>query len=210
MLSPRGLGERGMHYNSLFILVAALLAGGSPACAAAETTYILNGYRLSGAQGVNPEEMTAQLKHQAGARITEADIMADTQALALALRARHVPGQLFTTMAEKNGRVWILFDMQDAGRDAVAGPTAHGKPPQRFGSQHFAGNTKVSSAALSQATGLQPGQTLPADWLDSAQIALSRAYQSAMPGAVVKVKATLRHAQNGEVTINWDLTEPKS
>jgi hypothetical protein len=78
--------------------------------AAPEPTYILNGFRLSGVKGINPDDVIAKIKDKEGAKVTEADLKADVQVVGAELKARHIDGQLAATMAEKNGRVWVLFD----------------------------------------------------------------------------------------------------
>src|ERR1700677_1175149 len=138
------------------VLAATLAASSVPAAAVAEAapapaapSYILNGYRLSGVNGVDEDALVATLQHKQGDRITDADIAADTKMLGDALKARHIEGQLFATTAEKNGRVWVLFDFQY--------PQKAENERRWLGSQIFDGNVKISSAALAAATGLKLG-----------------------------------------------------
>ncbi len=182
---------------------AAGVATGTPvAPPAAPRTYILNGFRLSGVKGVDPDALVARLKDKEGARVTEADIVADTKALGVDLKARHIDGQLFTTMAEKNGRVWVLFDFKS--NDA-----APGEATRRVASQNFEGDKTISGAALETATGLKPGDALPDSRLRAAAQAIIGAYHAAMPAAHVKVKARMKTTQDGKVTINWLIDEGK-
>jgi hypothetical protein len=103
--------------HTKFLTACMMLAGAANAVAAPpnkpeapEPTYILNGFRLSGVKGVNPDDVIAKIKDKAGAKVTEADLKADVATVGAELKARHIEGQLAASMAEKNGRVWILFD----------------------------------------------------------------------------------------------------
>ena len=90
------------------LTIGAALASDAPK----EKVYTLNGYTFGGFTGVNTDELAAKLKDQAGARITQADISVDEAMLTSELRARHIRGQLFTTIAEKHGSIWLIFDLQ--------------------------------------------------------------------------------------------------
>jgi hypothetical protein len=95
----------------ILLAVAANAAAAPPDKAVApEPTYILNGFRLSGVRGVNPDDVIAKIKDKEGAKVTEADLKADVEVVSAELKARHIDGQLAATMAEKKGRVWVLFD----------------------------------------------------------------------------------------------------
>jgi len=184
-------------------VVTALLA--TLLCAAAPQNYILNGYRLSGVKGIDQDALVAKLPHHAGERITEADIKADTATISAALKAQHIEGQLFATMAEKNGRVWVLFDFQ------YPQPGQFSPVHQRrwLGSQIFDGNVKISSATLEAATGLKPGEYLPVERLNAARQAILLAYKKAAPGADVHVAGKMRITPQGKVELIWHVTEPK-
>ncbi|MEJ0047226.1 MAG: hypothetical protein WDN04_14755 [Rhodospirillales bacterium] len=185
-----------MFRTVLTLLFAASIAEAA-APTATEPTYILNGFRLSGVKGVNTDEMIARLKHKAGMRITEADMVADTEILGSELKARHIEGQLLTTMAEKNGRVWVLLDLQPP------------RPPAQLASQSFEGNTKIPSATLEAATGLKSGDELPADRLHAAEQAITRAYATAAPGTDVKIRGVMRRRADGTAVLTWTVTEHK-
>jgi outer membrane protein assembly factor BamA len=190
-------------------VLAAALAMSSPAASAvaqvapapASPSYILNGYRLSGVNGVDQDALVAKLPHHPGDRITQADIKADTDTLNTALKAQHIEGELFATMAEKNGRVWVLFDFQ-----------YHQTPIHQrrwLGSQIFDGNVKISSAALAAATGLKPGDDLPVERVNAARLAIIEAYKKAVPDADVHVGGKMRITPEGKVELTWRVTEPK-
>ena len=95
------------------VLAATLAMGGASAAGAPKAqSYILNGYSFGGFTGVNTDELAAQLKDQEGARVTRADVNDDEAILIKELHARHIEGRLFTTIAEKHGRIWVIFDLQ--------------------------------------------------------------------------------------------------
>jgi outer membrane protein assembly factor BamA len=189
-----------MFWKMLIGTLAAAIVSGAQA--APPRSFILNGYRLSGAPGVNQDEMVAKLKHKPGDHITDADIDEDTHALGEQLKAHHLEGQLAATTAEKNGRVWILFDYLPKQ------PTAADQPG-RIASQIFDGNSKISSATLNTATGLKPGDDVTDSRLEAAQHAIVQAYAQAMPGRKVRVICKLRTSPNHGVSLNWSITEPK-
>jgi outer membrane protein assembly factor BamA len=182
-------------------LAVSFTVGGAMAASVPETpTYILNGYSLSGIHGLNAPELEAKLKDKPGARISQADIHADTMIVAKELEARHIKGQLFTTLAEKNGRVWIIFDLlnPDAGL--------------RFGqldTQNFEGASHVSASVLAAATGLKKGEQLSRQNLAVAAQAISAAYAKAMPGKKILLKIRRKNTPDGKTTLTWIIGEPK-
>jgi len=185
---------------ALFTMGAAWLYIGASACRAAEPTYILKGFRLSGVPGVNPDELIGKLKDKAGDRITDADINADQTAVSNELKARHIKGQLFTTIAEKQGHVWVLFDFQQLDLSPST---------PRFEAEAFTGNARISSSALAAATGLKPGDPLPVEKVNAARAAILQAYQTAMPGAKVGLRLKLRRRVDGMSRLEWVIVEPK-
>jgi outer membrane protein assembly factor BamA len=171
----------------------------APASAPKIRTYILNGYSFTGVHGVNAAEMEAKLKHHEGARITRADAAADGALLAKELKARHIPGQLFTTLAENNGRVWVIFDLLNTDDDSSVG---------NLKSQDFNGVSHVSAISLAAATGLKKGDKLTRQKLIAARRAIVLAYAKSMPGKKISLKAKLQR-KLGEVTLTWIIGEPK-
>jgi hypothetical protein len=185
-------------------LFAAALIVSATASAAKAPVYILNGYSFGKMPGVNTAELEAKLKEKAGARITQADIAADEAIIAKELRARHVPGRLFTSLAEKHGRVWIIFDLIDTNR-----PTGAFGKPRNLDMQKFEGATRISAGALAAATGLKQGEPLSQEKLGSARKAIAAAYAKAMPGRVVTIKGKMQIKPDGKVTLTWIIGEPQ-
>ena len=193
-------------------LVAAFIAGSGGGEAAAHNgaapagrTYVLDGFRLSGVEGLDQDALVATLTEKPGDRITEADIAADAKTLGEKLKARHIQGELFATIAEKKGRVWVLFDFQYP----QAGPTASNRERRRLGSQAFEGNARLSVGALEAATGLKQGEDLPVERINAAREAILAAYKKAVPGEDVRVGGQIRVTPDGEVALTWRIAEPK-
>ena len=182
-------------FATLFSVGAALAAG-----VPKTPTYILNGYSLSGIHGVNAAELEAKLKDKPGARITQVDIHADTMTVAKALEAQHIKGHLLTTLAEKNGHVWLIFDLVNPD----AGP--------RLGSiesQNFEGASHVAAGALAAASGLKTGDQLSQENLLAARRAIVAMYAKSMPGSKISLKIKLQHRPGDKTILTWIIGEPK-
>jgi len=184
------------------LLAGALgMVAATAAVAAHPRVYILNGYSFGGMPGVNTVELTTKLKDQAGARVTQADIAEDEAIVATALKDQHVKGRLFTTLAEKHGRVWVIFDVLDPDRPtARAGKAEAG---ERLKVQNFEGATGLSTTDLAAATGLKPGAPLSAEVINGARQSIIAAYAKAMPGKAVSIRGKLQFTPEGEVTLTW-------
>jgi len=181
--------------------VAALFSLGTALAAVPQKppTYILKGYDLSGVHGLNAAKVTAKFKDKPGARITDADIHADTMIVAKELAAHHIGGHLFTSLAEKNGHVWLIFDVQNA------------EAQERFGqlqSQSFVGASHVSASALAAATGLKEGDQLSQDKLMAARRGVLALYAKSMPEKRLTLKLRLQHKQ-GKTILTWLIGEPE-
>jgi len=159
----------------------------------------LDGYDLSRAHGLNAAEVEAKLKDKPGARITEANIHADTMIVAKELEAHHIPGQLFTSLAEKNGHVWLIFDVLNT--DAT-------RPLGQLQSQNFVGASRVPASVLAAATGLKTGDQLSRENLMSARHAILAMYAKSMPRTRLGLKLRLQSKQ-GKTTLTWLIDEPR-
>ncbi len=199
-----GFGRAGTAPPSFFLacvlagFMAAAPASGQPAPAPAPApSYILRGFRLSGAPGVDQDALVDSLAQKPGDRITRAEIDADTKQLGAALEARKIVGRLFATLAVNDGRAWVLFDFQPAEK----------KPPRFFASQNFDGNSKIPDATLAAATALKPGELVNADRLNAAVRAITAAYAKAAPEVNIHVGGKIRTTKTGQVTVMWHITE---
>ncbi len=177
-------------------LVAPAPAMAQPAPPAAPS-YILRGFRLSGAPEVDQDALVDGLPQKPGDRITRAEIDADTKQLGTALQARKIVGRLFATLAVRDGRAWVLFDFQPAEK----------RPPRYFASQNFEGNTKIPDATLAAATALRPGEEVNADRLNAAEQAITAAYAKAAPNVKIRLGGKIRTTKTGQVTVMWHIIE---
>jgi outer membrane protein assembly factor BamA len=191
-----------MAGTSRIVLLATLFSVGTTLAASAPTaaTYILNGYDLSGIHGINAAELEAKLMDKPGVRITQADIHADTKIVAEELEARHIKGQLFTTLAKKNGHVWIIFDLLN--------PTA-GPQLGSLESQNFEGASSVPASALAAGSGLKTGDQLTQEKLLAARRAIVATYAKAMPGRKIALKVRLQHRLGDKTILTWIIGEPE-
>jgi len=190
------------------VMAAALVCGGAAKkdADAPPATFILNGYRLSGVPGVNGDDITSKLAHKEGDRMTSAAVSADAETVGAAIKARQIEGQLLTTLAERDGKVWVLWDFEPK---YPARPLAPGVT-RRFESQSFTGNTTLSSAALAAATGLKAGDALPDPRIDAAREGVAAAYRKAMPNSDIHVATKMRVRPDGAVLFIWTIQEPKA
>jgi outer membrane protein assembly factor BamA len=188
------------------VLAAALtFAAAAAASPASPPTYILNGYTFGGLKGVNTTELEAKLKDKPGAHITQADIAVDQSILAKELEARHIPGHLFTGIAEKNRHVWVIFQVEHPG----AALASLDKRTRHLDAQIFEGATHISASALAAATGLKKGDQLSPDKVNAARQAILAQYAKLMPGKAVSLKGKMRTKPDGTVTLTWIVGEPK-
>lgn len=180
------------------LLAAALTLGAATAAGAGQArTYILNGYSFGGMSGLNTAELTAKMKHHEGARITQADVAVDQAILTKELQARHIKGRLFASLAEKHGRVWVIFDLQDP--DSPGG----WRSGRRLKSQTFEGGSGVPEPDLTAATGLKPGDALSPGKIKAAHQAILDLYAKSMPGHALSIRAKVQTAADGEATLTW-------
>jgi hypothetical protein len=189
-------GKSGITLFLMLLVVGTAMAAGGRK----EPTFILNGYDLSGIHGINTAELQSRFKDKPGARITQADIHADTVILTKQLEAQHVKGRLFTTLATKKGHVWIIFDL------------LHPESAQQLGlldSQKFEGAIHVPVVALATATALKKGDQLSQQELIAGRRAIMALYEKSMPGKKILLKARLQHRPGGTIILTWIIGEPK-
>jgi outer membrane protein assembly factor BamA len=185
-------------------LAGALVFAAAPAANTANgKVYILNGYSFGGFGDTNTAEQATKLKDQEGARVTQADITVDETMLATELRARNIKGRLFTTIAEKNGRIWLIFDLQvpRPGLERLAASEEHLK------SQVFAGATQIPAADLAAATGLKPGDMLSFEKINTARQGLLALYAKSIPGRTPSIRGKMQTTADGRVVLTWMIGE---
>ncbi|HEY3638111.1 MAG TPA: POTRA domain-containing protein [Rhizomicrobium sp.] len=187
------------------LLAAISLIAAAISAAAGAPAYILNGYVINGLKGTNTDELKAKFKDKPGTRVTRADVLADQAILSKELDARHIAGHLFTGIAEKNGHIWVIFQVQHPGLLAANQDSLH----RHIEAQSFEGATHIAPGALASATGLKRGDPLSPDKLRAARQAILAAYAKAMPGKTVTLKIKMQTRPGGAVTMIWLIGEPK-
>jgi outer membrane protein assembly factor BamA len=188
-------------------LLAVALGVGTAVAATGDKgpTYILNGFVINGVHRVDTSALEAKFKDKPGARITRADIAVDQAILAKELEARHISGELFAGLAEKNGHVWVIFEVQHPGQMMAKAD----KPPRHLDTQYFDGSSRIPPKTLAEASGLKKGDPLSPAKLNAARRAILAEYAKSMPGKLVTLKAKMRTRPDGGVTMIWMIGEPK-
>ena len=191
-------------YGAATLALAAMLGTISAVAAPvrAPRSYILNGYSFGGLADVDTHALEAKLKHHRGARITEADIKVDAAILARELKAQHIEGHLFTTMAEKKGHIWIIFDVLNRPGQAFFRIRRH------LEAQHFEGPSRISERELLKATGLRQGETLSPEKVADARQGIMAAYAKALPRKKVTVRVRMQGRLDGSAVLTWVIQEP--
>jgi outer membrane protein assembly factor BamA len=179
------------------------VAGAKPA----GPIYHLLGFSLSGTKRVDTDALVATLPQHEGDVITSAEIKEDADRIREVLKARHVHGDMTTALLEREGKghhIWVIWDVHLV--DALSFAPASRK--RHFASQSFSGNVKLSTQALMTATGLHPGDKMPDGSLSDARTGIEQAYDAALHGAPVEVKAKIKVQKGNDVVIDWQITEP--
>ncbi len=180
--------------------LAIALAASSAVHAGAPRTYILSGYDLSGLKGVDTAALEERLSPRPGAPITQAQIDADNAIVTADLKARGAQGRLVTTLAEKHGHVWVIFDLLGTAQPilgVVNGVAA------RLAVQRFEGATRLSPQTLQAASGLSIGQALTPSSLIAARAAILRAYAKGRSGGAIGLTAKVQRKPDGQVILTW-------
>lgn len=187
----------------ILMSVAILFSSTTDGSAATKSPeYTLLGYNLHGIHGFDQDALAAKLKHKPGDRITRQDIKDDAAIIEKALKEQHAQGHLFTTLAEKNGRVWIIFDLLNNPAKALA-------QRRQLEAQHFEGAKRIPAETLSKATGLKPGDTLSRDTLNAARRGIVEAYAKAVPGKSIGITGKLQAKPDGTAVLTWIIHEPQ-
>jgi outer membrane protein assembly factor BamA len=187
----------------------AVLLGGAMAVAPAawgDTTYVVDKVIISGSKTVPVEKLYAAIQEHAGSRVTTADIIADQDAITKVLSANNVVGGIKTSMAAQGKHITVTFALDDQGAQAPV--VTHVAP--KLHQETFTGNNSISSDKLAAATGLTPGEDLNNDKILAAQKAIVQAYKDAKLPISVNVAGSNTAAGNGQVDVNWTITETKA
>ncbi len=187
----------------------ALLLGGaliSAGAAWAETTYVVDKVTITGSTTVPPEKLYAAIQEHKGSTVTQADIVADQDAITKVLGAANVVGGIKTSMAAKsNKHIDVVFAVEDHGAQA---PIVTKVAP-KLHAELFDGNKSISTDKLAAAAGLHPGDDLSNDKIAAAEAAIGAAYKAAKLPVNVTVSGETKVVSQGQVDVTWRVAETK-
>jgi outer membrane protein assembly factor BamA len=188
---------------STLLLGSALLA--APA-AWADTTYTVDQVIINGSKTVPTEKLLAAISEHAGSRVTQADIVADQDAILKVLGAANVVGGIQTSMRNKpKNHIDVIFAVNDQGAQA---PIVTKVAP-KLNTETFVGNAAIASDKLEAAAGLKPGDDLTNEKIGAAQQAILAVYKAAKLPLSIKLSGATRVVAGGKVDVIWTIVETK-
>lgn len=132
-----------------------------------------------------------------GDRLSEARLLAARQAIA-ELYGKQPPGK----------EIHVRPDFLQTP-DGIAITWIIGEAPVRhLVSLKFVGNSRISSSALTAATGLKIGDPIPREKVFAARQAIMDLYAKSMPGRV-SIRKETQIGPDGSMALSWVITEPK-
>ncbi len=189
--------------------IAALLVGTALCCAGAaraDTTYVVDKVSITGSKTVPTEKLYSAIQTHKGASVTQADIVADQDAISKMLSAANVVGGIKTSMATKsNKHIDVMFVVDDQGAQAPV--VTHVAP--KLHAETFTGNTSISSDKLMAASGLKPGESLSNEKIAAAQQAIAGAYKAAKLPISLSLTGSNTVVSPGQVDVAWTIVETK-
>ncbi len=191
------------HTLSALVLSGSLLL---TTAAWAETTYVVDKINIIGSKTVPTEKLYSAIQSHKGSKVTQADIVADQDAISKVLGDANVVGGIKTSMATKsNKHIEVTFAITDQGAQAPVvthtAPTLH--------AEIFDGNKSIPSDKLAAASGLNPGDKLNNDKILSAQKAIAAAYTAAKLPVNIALSGDNRTVAPGQVDVTWHIVETK-
>ena len=192
-----------MRRMRALLLLGTVLAAGS---AWADTTYVVDKVTITGSKSVPTEKLMAAIREQKGSRVTQADIVADQDAISKVLGDANVVGGIQTSMATKpNKHIEVTFAVRDQG---VQAPVVT-KIAAKLHAQIFDGNTSIPSEKLAAATGLNPGDVLTNDSVVAAENAIAAAYKAAKLPVNMGISGGPQKTASGQYDLLWHIKETK-
>ena len=185
------------------LLAGTMLGAGS---AWADTTYVVDKVSITGSRSVPTEKLMSAIHTQRGSRVSQADIIADQDAITKVLGDANVVGGIQTSMTTKpNKHIEVTFAVRDQG---VQAPVVT-KVAAKLHAQVFDGNKSIPSDKLAAATGLNPGDTLSNDKVLAAESAIVAAYKAAKLPITTSVSGGPQKLQSGQYDLLWHIKETK-
>ena len=186
------------------LLLAGTVLGASSAWA--DTTYVVDKVTITGSKSVPTAKLLGAIREQKGSRVTQADIVADQDAISKVLGEANVVGGIQTSMATKpNKHIEVTFAVRDEG---VQAPTVT-KVAAKLHAQIFDGNKSISSDKLAAATGLNPGDELTNDKVLAAENAIGAAYKAAKLPINMSLSGGPQKTAGAQYDLLWHIKETK-
>ncbi len=186
------------------LLLLGTVGGASNAWA--DTTYVVDKVTITGSKSVPTEKLLAVIHEQKGSRVTQADIVADQDAISKVLGQSNVVGGIQTSMATKsNKHIEVTFAVHDEG---VQAPTVT-KIAAKLHAQIFDGNKSIPSDKLAAATGLNPGDELTNDKVLAAENAIAAAYKAAKLPVNMGISGGPQKTAGAQYDLVWHIKETK-
>jgi outer membrane protein assembly factor BamA len=190
--------------------ISALLLTGSFAvtvAAWADTTYTVDKVIITGSKTVPTDKLLAAVQEHAGSRVTQADIVADQEAILKVLGAANVVGGIQTSMRSKpNNHIDVIFAVNDQGAQA---PVVTKVAP-KLHAETFVGNVSIPSDKLAAASGLTIGEDLDNSKITAAQQAIAAAYKAAKLPVGMNLSGAIQTVSPGQVDVVWTIQETKA
>ncbi len=192
--------------KSLFaagLTLATVLAAGA---ASADTTYTVDKVSITGSRSVPTSKLLSAIQEHAGSRVSQADIVADQDAITKVLGAANVVGGIKTSMVSKpNKHIEVIFAVDDQG---VQAPTVTKVAP-KLHAEMFEGNKAITSDKLMAASGLNPGDSLTDAKVVDAEKRVQAAYAAAKLPLDVSINGSTVVTSPGYVDVTWHIVETK-
>jgi outer membrane protein assembly factor BamA len=188
--------------------IGALVLGGillSAASASAETTYTIDSVTITGSKTVPVEKLYEVISLHKGSKATQADVVADRDAIQKVLEDSHVGGNIQTRMAGRGTHVDVVFTLNDQG---VQAPVVTKVAP-KLHAEMFAGNKSIPDDKLIAASGLHPGDELTNEKMATAQKAIIDVYKAAKLPISTQVSFTDERVGATSLDVTWHVVETK-
>jgi outer membrane protein assembly factor BamA len=162
---------------------------------------------ITGSKTVPTDKLLAAVQEHAGSRVTQADIVADQEAILKVLGAANVVGGIQTSMRSKpNNHIDVIFAVNDQGAQA---PVVTKVAP-KLHAETFVGNVSIPSDKLAAASGLTIGEDLDNSKITAAQQAIAAAYKAAKLPVGMNLSGAIQTVSPGQVDVVWTIQETKA
>jgi outer membrane protein assembly factor BamA len=174
----------------------------------ADSSYTVSRVVIKGSKSVPTSQLMAVVQEHAGSKVTQADIIADRDAIAKVLSDANVTGSVGVSIETLGHRSEVIFEVTDQGIQAPPPPVVQTVLVYpKLGTESFDGNASVSSALLASASGINPGDEITTPILQAAAQKILAYYGVANPKVTVSLRTTNTPINGGKINILWHITE---